>query len=139
MRLITSDNQIVALLAAGSGHAASLLAAWSADNGQHWTLSPALPLGGAALASASFGAAATAAVITTSGHADVITRGGASQWHALPAPPPGTATLATGPGEQTEALAVHRATLTVWQLQPGGTSWTRAQTINVPIQYGTSG
>ena len=37
----------VALLAAGSGRAASLLAAWSADNGRHWALSPALPLGGA--------------------------------------------------------------------------------------------
>ena len=52
------------------GPAASLLAAWSADNGRHWTLSPALPLGGQAVASASFGPGGTAAVITTAGHAD---------------------------------------------------------------------
>ncbi len=34
---------------AGPSHDASLLAAWSADNGRHWALSSALPLGAAAL------------------------------------------------------------------------------------------
>ncbi len=137
LRLTTTADQIVALLAAGSGRAASLVAAWSADNGRHWALSPALALGSADITSASFGTVGTAAVITTSGNAELIT-GDTSQWHALPALPPGTATLAPGPGGQTDALAVHAATLTVWQLQAGGTTWTKTQTISVPIQYGSS-
>jgi hypothetical protein len=138
LRLTQTANQIVALLTAGSGRAASLLAAWSADNGLHWALSPALPLGGAATASASFGPAGTAAVIMTTGRAEMITSGG-GQWQTLPAVPPGTATLAPGPGGSTEALAVHHATLTVWQLPPGGSDWARTQTISVPVQYGSSG
>ena len=144
LRLIRTESQTVAVLAASpgqaasSGQAASLLGAWSADNGRHWTVSPVLPLGGAALASASFGATGTTAVITTTGRADVITAAG-GQWRALPVPPPGTATLAVGPGGEIDALAVHRATLTVWQAPAGGSGWKLAQTISVPIQYGTSG
>jgi hypothetical protein len=137
LRLVTIANQTLALLAAGIGPTASLLAAWSADDGRHWVVSPALPLGGAALASVSFGTAGTVAVLTASGHADVITASG-RQWRALPALPPRTATLAPGPGGALDAMAVNRATLTIWRLAPGSAAWTQAQTISVPIQYGTS-
>jgi hypothetical protein len=138
LRLTQTASQIVALLTAGTGHAASLLAAWSADNGRQWALSPALPLGSQAIASASFGTGGTAAVLTTSGRADVIASAG-SQWHALPALPPGSATLAPGTSGQTDALAVHGSTLTIWQFLAGGSAWTKTQVINVPIQYGSSG
>ena len=114
----------------------SLLAAWSADNGLHWTLSRPLRLAGAGLASAAFGPAGTAAVITTSGKAAVITSAGS--WHTLPTLPAGAATLALGPAGQADALAVHRGTLTIWQLPSGGSTWTKAQVIGVPIQYGSS-
>jgi hypothetical protein len=137
LRLTTTTNQTVALLTAGTGHAASLLAAWSADSGRHWTVSPPLRLGGAALASAAFGSTGTVALITSSGTAAVITSAGA--WHPLPALPAGTATLAPGPAGQADALAVHRGTLTIWQLPSGGSTWTKTQVINVPIQYGSSG
>jgi hypothetical protein len=138
LRLTTTANQTVALLAAGSRYSAGLVAAWSADNGRNWALSPVLPLGGAAPASASFGTSATAAVITASGRAEVITSAG-TQWQALPALPPGTATLVPGPGGAIDALAVHGATVTIWRLSPRGAAWTQAQTISVPIQYGSSG
>jgi hypothetical protein len=62
-----------------------------------------------------------------------------SQWSARPVLPPGTTTLAPAPGGTITALTVHRAMLTVWQAPPGGTHWTKAQTISVPIQYGFSG
>jgi hypothetical protein len=138
LRLTQTANQIVALLAAGSGRAASVLAAWSADNGRHWALTPALALNGAAITSASFGTGGTAAVIMSDGRAAVIA-GDGRHWRPLPALPPGTATLAPGPAGQTDALAVDRATLSVWRLPPGATAWTKTQTINVPIQYGSSG
>ena len=37
-----------------------------------------------------------------------------------------------------DVLAAHAGTLTVWQLPQGGTAWTRAQVISVPIEYGSS-
>ncbi len=137
LRLTQTASQIVALLVAGTGHAASLLAAWSADNGRQWALSPALPLGGQAIASTSFGTGGSAAVLTTSGRADVID-GAGSHWHPLPALPVGSATLAPGTSGQADALAVHGSTLTIWHLPAGGAAWTSTQVITVPIQYGSS-
>lgn len=137
LRLTTTNGQIVALLTAGSGRAAELLAAWSADIGQHWTLSPPLRLDGARLASAAFGPAGTAAVITTGGTAAVITNAGS--WHRLPALPAGTAAVSPGPAGETDALAVDRGTLSIWQLSADGSIWTKTQVIGVPIQYGSSG
>ena len=122
LRLASSANHIVALLAAGSGHATRLLAAWSAGGSGRWSVSPPLRPGGAALASASFGPGGTVAVVTTGNRGAVIT-GAGGHWRALPALPPGTVTLAPGTGSQIEALAVHRATLTVWQLPSGGPRW----------------
>ena len=63
----------------------------------------------------------------------------AGRWQLLPALPPGTVALAPAADGTTDALAVHQATLTVWQLASPGGSWTTAQTISVPIQYGSSG
>jgi hypothetical protein len=58
-------------------------------------------------------------------------------WQVLPAPPPGTATLAFGPGTTVEALAVDTATLTVWTLEASG-SWHEGQVMTVSIDYGSS-
>ena len=137
LRLTSTPGGTIALLTAGTGSAASLLGAWSSDGGSHWILSPPLRLTGAAPSSASFGPGGTAAIISTAGRAEIIT-GAGSSWRPLPPLPPGTATLAPGPGGAADALAVHRGTLTVWHLTPGGTAWAKAQVINVPIQYGSS-
>jgi hypothetical protein len=55
-----------------------------------------------------------------------------------PTPPPGTAALAVLPGATTDALAVTGATLTIYQLTAAGT-WSRPQSVKIPIQYGSSG
>jgi hypothetical protein len=136
LRLTRTAPGIAALLQAGTGATASLLAAWSADGG-HWTVSPPLPLNGAALTSASFGPGGTAAIIITGNRGDIITSTG-SPWQPLPPFPTGTATLALGPGGAADALAVDHSTLTIWQLAPGSAAWTKAQAINVPILYGSS-
>jgi hypothetical protein len=135
-RLTRTAQGVTALLTAGTGPHASLLAAWSAD-GRHWTLSPSLPLHGDALTSASFGPDGTAAIITSAHRGQIIT-GAGSAWRPLPVLPPGTATLAPGPGGSADALAVHGGTLTIWQLAPGGSTWAKIQVINVPIPYGSS-
>ncbi|HUK69522.1 MAG TPA: hypothetical protein VLW50_12350 [Streptosporangiaceae bacterium] len=136
LRLSNSGDQTAALLAAGTGQHATLVAAWSANGGTRWTLSPPLTTSGQAITAASFGPSQTAAVITAGGHGAMLTDG---RWQLLPALPAGTMALVPAAGGTADALAVHRATLTIWQLTSPSGSWTRAQAINVPIQYGSSG
>jgi hypothetical protein len=138
LRLTTTAGTTTALLAAGTGPATRLLAAWSTTSGTHWALSPPLPLHNATLTSASPGPGGTIAVVLTGNHAQTIT-GTAGPWRPLPTLPPGTATLAPGPGGRWDALTVHHTTLTIWQLTPGSSAWAATQTINVPIQFGSSG
>jgi hypothetical protein len=135
LRIATAGNQTAALLSVG-GPSASLLAAWTSDAGARWTVSPRLDLATTAPASASFGPGGEIAVITTAGRGATITSGGS--WHALPALPDRTATLALVRAGQVDALSVRAATLAVWQLSPGGATWTKAQVISVPIQYNSS-
>ena len=52
--------------------------------------------------------------------------------------PPGTGTLAPGPGNSYDALAVAGSKLTVWRLAQGA-SWAKVQLITVPIECGSSG
>ena len=137
IRLTRTANRITALLKAGNAPAASLIAAWSADSGRSWDLSPPLPLHGATLSSASFGPAG-AAVILTGNRARALT-GARAAWRSLPALPPGTATLAPQPSGSFDALTVHRTRLTIWQLSPRAATWHTTQAINVPIQFGSSG
>ena len=135
LRLTATGHGLAALLQAGTGQAATLLAAWSASAAR-WTISPPLQLRGAAPVSASLGPGRTAAVILPGRQGETITAGG--QWRHLPQLPPGTATLTPGPGGQPEALAVHRTRLTVWQPAAGHTGWAQIQVISVPIQFGSS-
>jgi hypothetical protein len=137
LRLVVTGRDVAALLQAGTGNAASLVAAWSATAGR-WSLSQPLPLRGAELASAAFGPTGLIAVTTTAGSAALI-NAGASTWQALPHPPAGTEALASTGGSQVDALAVDRSALTVWQLTQSGSRWQRGQSMTVPIQYGSSG
>ena len=137
LRLTSTKSSTVALLAAGTGPATTLLAAWSSDNGSHWVLSPPLQLTGAAPSSASFGPGDAAAIVLNGSRGEAIAGPGAL-WRALPALPPGTATLAAGPAAGLDALAAGRTKMTVWQLAPGSAAWARAQVISVPVQFGSS-
>jgi hypothetical protein len=137
LRLTTAGGTTTALLAAGTGPTAHLLAAWSTGGGTHWSLSPPLPLHGARLTSASPGTGGTVAIVLNGSSAATVAATG--PWRPLPKLPPGTATLAPGPTGGWDALAVHRAKLAVWQLAPGAGSWAATQTINVPVEFGSSG
>ncbi len=63
LRLTRTASGIVTLLAAGTGAGANLLAAWSADNGSRWALSPRSGSTAPALTSTSFGPGGTAAIV----------------------------------------------------------------------------
>jgi hypothetical protein len=90
------------------------------------------------VSSASFGPGDTAAIVLTGNRGETVA-GPGDPWRALPALPPGTATLAPGPAGALQALAAGRTTMTIWQLPPGSAAWARAQVITVPVQFGSSG
>jgi hypothetical protein len=138
LRLTTESGTTMALLAAGTGSAARLLAASSTGSGAQWALSQPLPLHSASITSASFGPRGAVAIVLTGGHGETLT-GTAVAWRPLPALPPGTVTLAPGPADRWDALAVHRTRLAVWRPAPGGATWAATQTINVPVGFGSSG
>ena len=139
LRLARAGAGDVALLEAGTGPAASLLAAWTGDGGQQWRLSPAFRLGGAHAESASFGPGGATAVVLSGGRGETLAGPGTPR-RALPPQPAGrTVVLALPAAGTTDALAAAGDSLTVWQLGPGSASWARTQAIKVPIQYGSSG
>ncbi len=135
LRLTRTSGGDVAVLRAGTG----LVVAWSGD-GSHWALSRVLNTAGAEPASVSFGFKNSVAVELTGGRAQTVSAPGGA-WAALPALPPVAAghpvALALPAGGGTEALAADAGTMTVYRL--AGAHWAKAQTIRVPIQYGSSG
>ena len=137
LRLATIGGRTVALLAAGTGSAASVLAAWTRDGGAHWTLAPQLSLGGAQVRSSGLAAGGAVWLTLSSGCAETISPSGGS-WRALPALPARTAGLTLGSSGQVDALATDGTRLTDWRLDVHAAAWEIAQIINVPIQFGSS-
>jgi len=134
------SDRLGALVAvsAGNGRGAELVAASSAGGGK-WTVSPALATStGAELLS--FGPTASGGVFVLLGgsHGDLLETndGPGTQWDVLPAPPAGTDAVAFPTGGVPFAMAGHDTVLKVWSLE--GTGWSLSQTIDVPIQFGSS-
>jgi hypothetical protein len=117
----------VALLRAGT----SLVAAWS--DGTRWALSA--PLRAGSVTSTALGPGGSLGIILNATRAATLA-GPGSAWHVLPALPAWAATLALGPGGQVDAIAAHASTFADWRL--GASGWSRAQTMNVTIPYGSS-
>ncbi|HEY6792695.1 MAG TPA: hypothetical protein VI365_35825, partial [Trebonia sp.] len=103
-----------------------------------------LPVSGAIEASGTLGTSTVAdpdgvgAWVLLSGGRAATIGGTDTRWRQLPTVPAGTQTLASGPDEAIDALAVSGATLTVWQLAAGATAWAKFESIVMPIQYGSA-
>jgi len=119
----------VMLVANGS----RLYAAWDTASG--WAASPALT-GSGVVAAGSL--AADGAWVLLPGHRAATVAGPGQPWRSLPAVPAGTAVLAAGPGGAVEALAVSGSNMTVWRLAGAAAAWSKTQTTDVPVQYGSS-
>jgi len=139
LRLTSTPAGNAALLIAGTGKTASLLAAWTTGSGTSWTISAPLHLSTGTIRSSGFGTGGAVWVILGGGRAAAISSTGGT-WRSLPALPAGTATLAFGPAGSLDALTVtHGVKLTDWRLAAGSSAWAKTQTITVPIEYGSSG
>jgi hypothetical protein len=136
LRLTGTASGDTALLQAGAGATATLLAAWSVD-GAHWTVSAPLSSGTGQVLASGTGSGGSVWVLLPGGRAEAVAGPGTS-WRALPSVPRDTAALAAGPGSgDFDALAVSGGTLTVYRLTPAG-SWDNNEVIKVPLQYGSS-
>ncbi len=137
LRLTRTADGDAALLQAGTGQHAVLLAAWMTGAGK-WAVSPAFSLHGAQVVSTSFGSNGAAGVVLTGSSAATVA-GPGSSWQALPKVPSGhTVTLALPAAGQVEALAATGGRLTVWRAAPGAGAWTQAQVVKVAVPYGSS-
>jgi hypothetical protein len=142
LALTSTASGMVALLEVSGAAGADVVAGWTRDSGRTWRLSPEVAVAGSEKIQ-SVGGDGTGGVfvfISRLGNPSVLEHvaGPGDPWHAPPAPPAGTATVAFGPHGAVQALAVDTATLTVWNLPPGGSAWVKGQVLQVPIEYGSS-
>jgi hypothetical protein len=136
-RLSTSS----ALFLAGHEKTASLVAAWEPSTDQPWVLSPPLRLGATDhLVASGNGPGATQFVVIRNKDRlrAAIIAGPGTAWRQLSNMPQGTQTIAVGTDGHLEALAVNDTKLIVWQLGMGKLSWSKVQSITVPIVFGSS-
>jgi hypothetical protein len=137
LRLTAAPAGETALLGAGGRAPGTMLMAWTSHRAGSWDLSPPLGTGGRHVLSASFGSAGSVGLVLSDRQGDFLP-GPGGRWRQLPILPVNTQALAAGSSNRIEALAVHRSTMTVWAYGPAA-GWAREQSINVPIQYGSSG
>ncbi len=141
LRLEAGASGTRALVQAGRGRRARLLALWRAGPSDPWAVSAALLPEGPVQASG-FGPSGAVVVVTRAANprgsvvTDVVEPGGA--WSALPPAPGGTAAVVEGPDGEVDALAVSGKVLTDYRLDAAHGAWGRLQALSVPIQYGSS-
>jgi hypothetical protein len=130
---------LCALLAVSDGPDTSLEAAWT-SSGSTWIVSPVLDLGTEQVTSVGADGKSGLFVLATRSVSEVIEvlSGPGRAWSTLPDPPAGTQTLVFGATGKVDALSVDRTTFTDWSLPDSSGSWTRAQVIDVPIEFGSS-
>ncbi len=142
VRLVATPAGTAALVSAGTGAGARLFAMWSTDGLGTWTVSAGLPLDGGTLTSTGVTASGGFVVdarSTTAGHpmaASVVAPPG-GPWQHLAPPPDGATSVVPTPAGGFDAFASDQSTLHVYALGAGG--WSRDQSLDVPIQYGSSG
>jgi len=130
-------------LLAGEGGSTTVIAAvFNARPGSAWSVSQSLHLArGAVVVASGSGPATTQFVVVRQGGtlvADVIT-GPDAKWQTSGELPKGTATIAIEPDGSLDAMSVKVSTLSIWHAARVDAPFSKSQTIDVPIQYGSSG
>ena len=140
IRLVQTATATGALVVAGEGASARLVALWSANGLHTWTVSAGQSLDGGSLVSTGLtvGGGFVVAIRGTDGSrsaSDIAAS--ATEWQSLARLPSGTASVTGTPAGGYDALVPQRSTLVVYAL--AGAGWERVQSLQVPIQYGSSG
>ncbi len=140
IRLLGTANGATTLISAGADRSRQLFAAWSTDGMATWSLSAPLHENGGSLTSTGSTTAGGLIAVTKAPDgtrsAAVIDAPGTA-WRALAPLPTGTVVVAPNRSGTFDALVVDQSTLQVDAL--GAAGWHHLGTVDVPIQYGSSG
>lgn len=140
IRLDQTATATGALVVAGEGAHARVVALWSANGLRTWTVSAGQSLDGGVLLSTgtTVGGGFVIATKGTDGSRsawDIVASG--TEWQSLAPLPKGTTSVTGTPQGGYDALVSQQSTLVVYAL--AATGWGRTQSLPVPIQYGSSG
>ena len=147
VQLATDGTTKAELVWAQRGRHRWLVGLWQTGSSP-WTASAPLPVpAGSDVRSTSIDAQGGFSVLIGAGRALLaLGSAGPAAWTRYPVPPRGTVALAPPPPTTStssgawglDAFAVHGSTLDVYALTPAGAAWTKVQTIEVPLTYGSS-
>jgi hypothetical protein len=139
IRLLGTGSGAAALVMAHSGGEADLIALWSNEGPQGWMVSSGLPLGrGSVIATGSTADGGFVVTYRTGGAPAVAVADPPSLgWQRLAPPPGGTSAVVATPEGGFDALVSNQSVLEVYSLASG--KWWHSQSLDVPIQYGSSG
>jgi hypothetical protein len=150
LRLVQDGSGIATLLSLHSSDGDQLLVAGSQSGQGAWSVSAPLSTTSSTLVASAVGSAGQFLVLTTGSDGALSLHetppavpgdAAPASWLTLPAPPTGTQGVVLGdttPGSpRLDALAVDNSVLTDWQLTASGT-WSKTQSLSVPIEYGSS-
>jgi hypothetical protein len=137
----TSEGISTILAVTSVKEGTSLVAAWARSGGQ-WSVSGALRLSSSqrVLSIGPASGVGMFVLLSESGGSEEagVVGGPGVFWQRLPTLPRGTSTLAFGPANAVDALAVNDTAFADWLLWPGSSHWVKGQAINVPIEFGSS-
>jgi hypothetical protein len=147
LRLETSGGVTTLLASVGGAAHEALEVAWT-EGDSVWTMSAPLRVPSAdSVRASAVGADGRVAVLVSmpkSKRAVFAVGPGGRAWSSLPPPPPGAAGLVL-PGDTStvdapavDVFSVDGSALRVFALTPSGATWSRVQTTQVPIPYGSS-
>ncbi len=137
LRLVATGTGVSALVAAGAGAGARLELATTDDGTASWTVSSPLATGRPVVSTSVTSAGGFVVLLGGAPGRAVAVAAPGLAWRPVPAPPTGTAVIASLADDRTlEALVPSGALLDVDLL--GTSGWRRVQQLDVPIQYGST-
>jgi hypothetical protein len=141
LRLDASGSTSTALVAAAAAGRSDLLGLWRPPGGA-WSDSPPLSVGPTQrILATAVGLNGEQLVLLskpgTNGELEVASGPGLG-WTALASPPAGTVTLALLGDGSVDAFSVNGSRLRIFTVAPHQSTWALAQSMNVPIAYGSS-
>lgn len=141
LRLVDADRVTSGLVAATRASRTSLIGV-SARPGGPWSRSPALALAPATRIVSTGVEPGGGFVVLTSrsrrGPVIDMESGPSGAWRSLPTPPTGTATVVVDGDGEVDALSEDLVQLTDWRLDAAAGTWSKIETVTVPIQFGSS-
>ena len=142
LRLVMTGSGVSSLLTIDDSGHTNIVAAWRGDGSGPWTVSPDLAIHSSErIVSTAINQGGGFLVETTGPTGSTRLSeiaSPAANWQMLPSPPVGTKAVVAGTDGAVDALSVNNSKLTDWELSTPNGVWRRRQTIDVPIEYGSS-